>query len=753
MKHTTLLVILIAIISFADSCYAQSNGLIFKNSQYAWYRDRIEQGEYLGEALSPTHLSSNFEKERSGDFRGEWTPKHDFSHCPQLETSFLLENTLYNMSLDEMINAIEPDSTLRTGSGFPGVWTRDVSYSIILSMAYMQPKVSMNCLLRKVDRFGRIIQDTGTGGSWPCSTDRMVWAVAAWEIYKVTGSREWLAHVYPIIRKSVEDDYLTAYDENTGLVRGESSFIDWRDQSYPRWMQPVDIFESKCLGTNVVHAEALRVLSCMAGMMNDTSAQKKYEKKSKQIAEAINRYLWMPEKGYYAQFLYGRNYNTLSPRSESLGESLAILWGVAPEKRRAEVISNSPVCEFGTPIFYPEIPNIPPYHNNAVWPFVSSYWMQAAAMVENETAVMHAIGSIYRAAALFVTNKENFVLSTGNFRGTQINSSNMLWSLSGNLSIVYRILMGIHFDTEQLLFKPFIPKVLGGKRVLKGFPYRNSILNIEVEGYGSKIKAFYLDGKKQKPIVEGTLTGHHKVKIIMADNAIKEQKINLQPAIASVETPVVKLEDGNQMVWDKIEGAVAYQILRNGVNYKMVETAQFGLPGDAYGEYQVVALSENKYASSFASEPVTVGDYKTYEVEDFAPKSDRKHKGYMGTGFVNIDKKDNTIIKIPVTIEKEGTYVIDFRYANGNNTIADDNRCAIRTLRADDHLLGVSVFPQRGMHAWENWGWSNGHRIHLSAGEHIISLSFESHNENMNIDVNQALVDQLRLMRVGMNKK
>ncbi len=132
---------------------------------------------------------------------------------PNFKLLFLLEHTLYNMSLDEMVNAIEPDSTLRTGSGFPGVWTRDVSYSIILSMAYMQPKVSMNCLLRKVDRFGRIIQDTGTGGSWPCSTDRMIWAVAAWEIYKVTGSREWLEKVYPIIRKSVEDDYLTVYDE------------------------------------------------------------------------------------------------------------------------------------------------------------------------------------------------------------------------------------------------------------------------------------------------------------------------------------------------------------------------------------------------------------------------------------------------------------------------------------------------------------------------------------------------------------
>lgn len=748
MRYTTFFIASIATVCSVGHSYAQSDGLIFKNDKYAWYTDRIEQGEFTGKALSPVHLSSNFEEERTRDFKGEWKPKYDLAFYPQLQTPFLLEHTLYNMSLDEMVNAIEPDSTLRTGSGFPGVWTRDVSYSIILSMAYMQPKVSMNCLLRKVDRFGRIIQDTGTGGSWPCSTDRMIWAVAAWEIYKVTGSREWLEKVYPIIRKSVEDDYLTVYDEKTGLVMGESSFIDWRNQSYPRWMQPVDIFQSKCLGTNAVHVEALRVLSCMAGRMGDTVAEKKYATKSKQVADAVNRYLWMPEKGYYAQFLYGRNYNILSSRSESLGESLAILWGIAPAGKRAEIIRNAPVCEFGTPIFYPEIPNIPPYHNNAVWPFVSSYWMHAAAMAGNEEAVLHAVGSIYRAAALFVTNKENFVLSTGNYRGTQINSSNMLWSLSGNLSIVYKLLMGIHFDDEQLLFKPFVPKALTGRRILKNFPYRSSTLDIEVEGHGNKIKAFYLDGKKQNPIVAGTLTGHHDVKIVMANNELKKQGVNLQPAIASIETPVIKLEDSNKIVWNKIESAVAYRILRNGKKCQLVETTHYRLPEDAYGEYQVIAVAANKYTASFASEPIVIEEHSTYEVEDYAPKSERKHKGFMGTGFVNIDKKENTMIEIPVSIKDEGLYAIDWRYANGNNTIADDNRCAIRSLYVDNHLSGVSIFPQRGMNAWENWGWSNSHQVHLTPGEHTISLSFEPHNENMNINVNQALIDQLRLTRL-----
>ena len=98
--------------------------------------------------------------------------------------------------LEEMVKAIEPDSTFRTGKEWAGVWTRDISYSIILSMAYMQPEVAMKSLLSKVNKKKRIIQDTGTGGAYPCSTDRMIWAVAAYEVYKATGNKDWLEQAY-----------------------------------------------------------------------------------------------------------------------------------------------------------------------------------------------------------------------------------------------------------------------------------------------------------------------------------------------------------------------------------------------------------------------------------------------------------------------------------------------------------------------------------------------------------------------------
>ena len=357
-----------------------------------------------------------------------------------------------------MINNVEPDSTLRTGKEWSGVWTRDVSYSIILSMGYLQPLASKVSLMKKVNANGRIIQDTGSGGAWPVSSDRMIWAVAAYELYKVTGDRDWLEYIYPVISNSMEDDLQTLYG-TSGLVRGETSFIDWREQSYPKWMQTVDIYQSESLSTSVVHYQALRVLADIAQELGKKQEAAKYAGLADKLKEVINRELWLDDKGFYAMYRYGRNHLILNPRVETLGESLSILFGVAPQDRAERITQNNPNTPYGVAIFYPQIKDMPSYHNNALWPFVASYWALANAQVKNEVGALQAIGSVFRPAALFATNKENFNLDNGDI-ATELNSSNMLWSLAGNLALTYRMLFGIHFETDGLRFEPFVPKAL-----------------------------------------------------------------------------------------------------------------------------------------------------------------------------------------------------------------------------------------------------------------------------------------------------
>ena len=679
-----------------------------------------------------------------------WKLTKDISSFPQYKSDYPISDAIYNLAIEEMMNAVEPDSTFRTGKEWAGVWTRDISYSIILSMAHLQPKVAKYSLLRKVKN-GRIIQDTGTGGAYPVSTDRIIWSVAAWELYKTTGDKEWLKQAYAIIKNSIEDDLKNVYDTQTGMVKGESSFLDWREQTYPRWMQPADIYESENLGTNAVHYQANVILSKMASLLNDRNIAEKHTLMAEKIKTGINAYLWQKDKGYYGQYLYGRNFKTVSSRAEALGEALCVWFGIADGAKTASVVSNVPVMDYGISCIYPQIPGIPPYHNDAVWPFVQTYWALASAKAGNEKSVMECIAAVYRPAALFLTDKENFVASTGDFAGTQINSSNMLWSLSGSLALVQRVLFGIEFGTDSLNFHPFVPEALAGKRSLTNYKCRNAVLDIDMNGFGNEIKSFELDGQLLKvAAVPYSLTGKHSLKITLKNTKFTASTINKGPAYVTVETPVVTYSNG-LLQWSPVAGAVSYKVLINGQLLKEIQSTSLKVPMDKFSEYQVLAVDAQGIAS-FASEPIVVADKtfsQTIEIEKYIEKSNQNYKNYQSNGFVEISKTTNRLIAIPLKINQSGVYAISFIYSNGNGPVNTENKCAIRTLKVDGHAAGTIIFPQRGKEEWSNRGNTNAVQLKLSKGKHTVSLAFEPQNENMNGEINQAMLNAMKVIQLN----
>ncbi|MDI1255027.1 MAG: hypothetical protein PSV16_02920 [Flavobacterium sp.] len=714
-------------------------------------RSELEMKDPDGDGIYETTLIFNAKKDKK-QTDTSWKLTKNIAAFPAYKSNYVLSNALYNMALEEMEKAVEPDSTFRTGKEWAGVWTRDISYSIILSMAYMQPKVAMNSLMRKVNVNKRIIQDTGTGGAYPASTDRMIWAVAAWEVYKATGDKNWLEQSYTIIKNSIEDDTINAYDDDTGMVRGESSFLDWREQTYPKWMQPADIYESENLGTNAVHFQGNIVLSEMAKLLHHNDVAEKHKALAEKIKIGINKYLWMPEKGYYAQYLYGRNFKMPSPKAEALGEALCVIFGIADAKQVQAIVSRTPVTAFGISCIYPQIPGIPPYHNNAVWPFVQSYWALASAKAGNETSVMESLAAIARPAALFLTNKENFVADNGDFAGTQINSSNMLWSLSGNIGMVHKVIFGIVFEADKLTFKPFVPYELKDIRTLNNFVYRNAILDITLEGFGNEIKTFLLDGKPATAEISSDMKGKHTVKIILS-NLPSPSSINKMPDYFSPEMPSLIVK-GNVISWQKIDNAIAYKIFQNGQLLDKTMKNQYTIDLGNYAEYQVVAVDAN-FLESFASAPLVIAAPKmvtTFELEDILLKSTQTYNGFSGKGFVETSKTVNATFDFPVNVSASGMYAIDFRYANGNGPTNTENKCAIRSLKEKNQFLGTLVFPQRGVQEWSNWGFSNSVKVYLEKGMHTLTLVLDTANENMNGAINQTMLDYLRLTKIGEKK-
>ncbi|HYJ81144.1 MAG TPA: hypothetical protein VEW03_16135 [Longimicrobiaceae bacterium] len=683
----------------------------------------------------------------AGDGRAVWALQADVSAFPQLATSHVLVDALYRMSLEELGELVREDGALSAGAKWPGVWTRDVAYASVLALAVAAPDAVKRSLLAKVDSAGRIIQDTGTGGSWPISTDRMTWALAAWELYAATGDREWLRRSYDVISRSAEADLHAIFDPATGLATGETSFMDWREQSYPRWMEPSDIARSAGIGTNAVHYATYRILADMAGALGEPSAR--WTGVADSLRTAINTHLWLPEQGFYANFRYGRAFHSLSPRSDALGEALAIIYGVADAERQTQLSTRTPVVAFGAPTFWPYIPGIPSYHNGALWPFVNAFWLWAAAEAGNTAAVEHALASIYRPAALFLTNKENMVASTGHFDGTELNSDRQLWSVAGNLAASYRVLFGLRLLPDRAAFRPMVPPGYAGERTLSNLRYRGATLTVTVRGFGNAVAGARLDGQPvERAEVPATLTGEHTLEIEM-NGRWPAGAINLVENRFAPETPVIGVQ-GQRHPWAPVPGAAGYVIIRNG-RRDPITTATYLELGEIppFSEYQVLAV-DSAGVESFLSGPVRVS-HSNGEVEAYprgAPL-EREHAGFRGAGYVRLTREQNTTVEIPVRVACGGTYLVDAFYANGSGPVNTDARAAIRTLRVDGRDAGVLVMPQRGTDLWTEWGYGTAVEVKLMPGAHTLTLVYTPRDENMDRRVNTALLNHLRLAQLS----
>lgn len=674
----------------------------------------------------------------------EWRLKSDISAYPQFESGFPLLNALHNMSLDEMVMLIEEDGTFRTGKEWAGVWTRDVSYATLLSLAWLEPERCMNSLRRKV-LDNRIIQDTGTGGAWPVSSDRVVWALAAWEIYKYTGDREWLAEAFEVTRNSMKADSMTITDPATGLIRGESSFLDWRKQTYPLWMEPADIYASLNLGTNAAYCQALTV----AGMMAQELGKEDYfSSQADQLREKINTHLWHAENGYYGQYLYGRYFRSLSPRAEALGEAFTVLFDIAGDERKQDVLQNTPITPFGITCIYPQIPGIPPYHNNGIWPFVQAFWTMANAGEKRVDAVEAGLASVIRPAALFLTNKENFVAENGDFAGTEINSDRQLWSVAAMLAMHHRILMGISFEKDRIVFDPVIPESFRGRYSLKNFRYRGGTFDILADGWGDGISSFKIDGTESTDhTIPSSMTGNHTIEIKMNGKAT-EGNYKAEDNYTAPETPVLSV-DNNTLTWSAVSNATEYRLYMNGkLEITTPERSAAITHSEKPGLYQVMAV-DNNGVQSFLSNPVAMAAKERtllVEAENHNLQGENNTDGFSGRGFVRFTLATTRELKVRVNTEA-GRYALHMRYSNGTGPVNTDNNCAIRSLYVNGSFACSLVFPQRGRDEWSDWGLTSVEWVDLRSGENILTIRYEDFNKNMDGEINEFLLDYISLER------
>ncbi|TAN08265.1 MAG: Six-hairpin glycosidase-like protein [Rhodanobacteraceae bacterium] len=363
------------------------------------------------------------------------------------------------------------------GAKWPYVWTRDVAYSIDLGLWRFDPLRARNSLAFKLSdvRAKGVppgpypMQDTGSGGSWPVSTDRVVWFLGARHLQ---GDATFTDKVWQALTATLRQDRTYAYVARFGLYRGETSFLDWREQTYPPWTQDNVVFiaQSFALSTNVLHYDALRLAARVAAQRHDPRAPR-YAEQAAALKAAINAHFWRPDRGLYMSYIGGDGLPVEA--YDLLGLSLAITSGVADAGRARASLAHYPVWPAGSPVIWPERADEPIYHNRAIWPFVSAYALRAARKVDAVQLIAREITSIMRGAALAGSNMENYALLTqathvdaGKLSGPVVDSKRQLWSVAGYLDMVTEGVFGVSGDgrVEPKLPVSLVPMLFGARR-------------------------------------------------------------------------------------------------------------------------------------------------------------------------------------------------------------------------------------------------------------------------------------------------
>ena len=664
----------------------------------------------------------------------KWELQSDLSNYPKFSSpqAPLLE-ALTSLALEEAELNIRDDGAFSAGKEWGGVWTRDVSYATQLSLAYLFPEASKASLRAKLAPNGRIIQDTGTGGAWPISSDRHVWILAAWEIYLATGDAEWLEEIRGPALLSLKEDILWNRDPISGLLLGETSFEDWREQTYPPWMSPSDIHASHALSTNMIFKRALEIGLALAS--NDREATTAWPGLIQRLDANIITHFWDEELEAPTAYMISAPAWLPARHRSSLGESLAILYGNSFKPVASQMVASYPRTLYGTPVISHQLPHSPPYHNQAIWPFVEAYALLAAKQVDDQAAYRHSFRGLTRAAGLFLTHRENYHFATGRPDQTEINSDRQLWSVAAWLSAIYKGLFGLQIvpnfvdDGFDLIVEPNNP-FEWNEFSLTDLTLHDTELSIKLTGTGSTIVSFIVNGEKLDAGTPLPLNGKMLDIEIQLEGSQPIRKLEthqfLQPSIPAATW------QGDTLYWLASSDQAILEL--NGRILDTLRSSPLVMPDTLSGFFTLRTLSEAGL-KSLPSQPNYLGASATLVLTSQEPY------------FIEMGK-DNYFIRMGFTLQSAGNYLIRFVYSNGAGPINTGNTCGLAKLKVNDWWLEQMVsFPHTN--SWDNWQTTNWLKANFQAGENAIVLDQESLPvQNMNGKINVFRVRSVEIVPI-----
>ncbi len=693
------------------------------------------------EGTASTTDGTDITVEKMGSKR-QWNLTKDLSGEPKFTADNMrILEAVYNLSLEESLLNINDGlygKVFWTGTNWSKVWTRDTAMSVQYSLAWVFPEETKNSIREKIiggtDSPKVWEEDTGTGGSYPSSVDRIIMEIAGWELYKTTGDKEFLEEIYEVSKNTLEQDYHVAYDSLSGLFKGETGGLDHRSKTYPDWMDEneqdsiINIAESKAANANVIFAEALRIMAQSAKILGKPESEAAdWEAKYQDLKKEINQHLWLEDRGMYSSWEYPAYMGSpVADKVDVIANGYALMFDIADEAKKQQIMENYPLVTYGANTVWPQKNGRQAsaiYHNRGVWPGWEATMMIGAKENGNLQLADEIFKSCVRGAGMSLTNKEVIDFETGQ----GIHSDRQLWSIAGTLAGYYRVLFGMTYGEDGISFHPYVSDWMEGPFKLSGYAYRNAVLNLTVNGKGDTLESITVNGET-KPldyVLPVDAEGTYDIVMNVTDSG-KRSNIHLAEDdswAVCPDLPVLTAEENGTLTWEE-NPDYTYK-LWDGSKYIDVSGGVYRPASKkVYRTYSLVAVDKNGVTSEM-SKPVIFspeGTKQVYEAEDAEYNEgnfEAVAEGFTGTGYVVDFLNKKTDLTFTVEAEKTGTYQMSLIYNNnGNPTTGQDG--GIRSIFVDGEDAGTLIFPivkydfQRGACMF----------LELEKGTHTITITY-----------------------------
>ncbi|MCF8379223.1 MAG: hypothetical protein K9H49_06580 [Bacteroidales bacterium] len=216
-------------------------------------------------------------------------------------------------------------------------------------------------------------------------TDDVVWVWAVQDLFTQNpGLADW-EWLFETGTDYFENYYAPWFDTEDNLYKCQPAFQDIESTGYPDSLDIADCVLMKGTSTNCLYYKAMLSMAEAAEKSGQSVEKIEYwNNRAADLKTAILKELMLPDGTFT---YYKVRYGNVMINQHNLGTAFAIIFGIVEGEAAKKAIQDYPVTDRGIPLIHPFLTDNQGPHNQASWPFCSTFflWAKEIALKEDFT--------------------------------------------------------------------------------------------------------------------------------------------------------------------------------------------------------------------------------------------------------------------------------------------------------------------------------------------------------------------------------